>query len=363
MFINDLLAWFQEVREPYFFREQRNPYRVWVSEVALQQTRIQAALKPLQRFFEAFPDISSLAQATEEEVLYAFRGLGYYSRARNLRKGAIYIKEKHQGELPSDYTSLLSVPSIGPYTAAAISSICFRERRPVCDGNVKRVLARFQMWSDPKSGGKLAEKSTSFLGEIFSQMQAHPGDVNEAIMELGQKICVRSRPLCPVCPIAQNCQAWQNQVVNQYPAASPKPEKIPVRWNMYFIHNSQDKILMQNWKDFYFLKGHYSFPSSLDFLSQKKHLFSWEGKNLEKNLLWQKKIHKKLTPLFVQKHGITKHKIEIYSYFLSPADFPSYFHENDDFLWVSQEEVSSRLVASALSKVWTKYLESSQMNF
>lgn len=339
-----LLTWFYEVRENYPFRQQRNPYRVWISEVVLQQTRIQAALVPLERFFLAFPDVFTLAYAKEEEVLHAFRGLGYYSRAKNLQKGAKYLVEKHKGEMPQKYEDLIQVPSIGEYTAAAVSSICFGEKNPVLDGNVKRIVARLLKLDLPMNASAFVEKAYAFLRALFAPMDLPAGDVNEAWMELGQKICLKTRPQCHSCPIASECMAWKSKEVAKYPLVSKKAEKIPVLWHLYIVKNRENQILMQRWEDFYFLKGQFSFPSVLEFPKTRKELVSWQGFRMDKSQSdWN------LKPI---KHSITRHAIGIYPYVLA---FPPKSDLPPGCVWIPEKEVRSKLVASALMKVWKEY--------
>ena len=157
---NSISIWFKENRENHFFRQNRSAYTVWVSEVALQQTRIQAAIEPLKLFLKAFPNLNSLANADESEVLFNFRGLGYYNRARNLHKGAKYIVNNLSGEFPNTYDELLKVPSIGEYTAAAISSIQFAEKKAVIDGNVNRIVARINGVTEIQGSNIFKEKGS-----------------------------------------------------------------------------------------------------------------------------------------------------------------------------------------------------------
>ncbi|WP_372365682.1 A/G-specific adenine glycosylase [Candidatus Uabimicrobium sp. HlEnr_7] len=349
--LEKLLQWFLQVREDYFFRKQRNPYRVWVSEVVLQQTRIQAALEPLERFFSHFPDVKSLADATEEKVVYEFRGLGYYSRARNLRKGAIYITQFFDGKLPESYDKLLQIPSIGPYTAAAIASICFELPYPVCDGNVKRILLRANKWSLTTRDPNVDSKCISQLKKLYKGLPA--GNVNEAIMELGQKICTRTKPKCTICPIQDSCKAFAQGVVNKYPLIPKKKPKVDVNWHLFIVvHNN--KVLLQKWNNFYFLKKQKSFPSILDFPTTKKQECSWETKKRQINKFIKKYSAKPLPSL---KHSITKHRIVIFPYIIFSSCWEEVKNSNS-LVWVSEQQAEKQLVSSALSKIWKLYQQS-----
>jgi A/G-specific adenine glycosylase len=193
-----LLAWYDAHRRDLPWRESTDPYRVWVSEIMLQQTRVAAVLEHYSRFMERFPTVASLARAREQSVLAAWSGLGYYHRARRMHKAANVIVRQHNGQFPFRSEDWLELPGIGRYTAAAIASIAFGEPVAVVDGNVERVLARL--------GG-----STLSNGPAWDQAQAlldrnRPGDFNQAMMELGATICTPKAPKCLVCPLTRFCQ-------------------------------------------------------------------------------------------------------------------------------------------------------------
>ncbi len=380
--LKSLLDWFYQVREPYFFRQNRTPYRVWISEVALQQTRISAALEPLQRFFTHFPDVQALAQASEQEVLYAFRGLGYYNRARNLKKAAEYLIQNHQGILPADYEELLKIPTIGPYTGAAIASICFGIYKPVVDGNIKRILARMHTWSESFASRSLETLCYTTLENCFKAMTFPPGDVNEALMELGQKLCLRTSPHCSECPMLPWCKAAQNNLVEKFPKIEKKVKTTPVIWNLFIFYDmSQQKILLQHWPNFYFLKGHISFPSILFFPKEKKYLFSFQKKDIciffpektkyldiislnsdtdldfftlaqQTNFL-EKKLSTIGQPLPILHHHITHHKIKIQPW----VCLQKVSAKNKNFFSCKIHQIDKKLVCSALLKIWKIFLK------
>ncbi|MBP7020755.1 MAG: A/G-specific adenine glycosylase [Planctomycetes bacterium] len=340
--MDELLSWFFQVREEYYFRKHRNPYRVWIAEVVLQQTRIQAALEPLQRFFHIFPDVESLSNATEQEVLQAFKGLGYYSRARNLKKGAEYICQHFQGQLPQTSQELLKIPSIGPYTAAAIASICFQEIIPVVDGNIKRILARIHRWNECQDTMNFAKKCTKFLLPLYKKSQHTPGDMNEAWMELGQKICLL-RPKCSLCPISSFCQGFQHNDVEKYPVKKQKKEKIHVDWHVFIIRNKAN-ILLQKWGNFYFLQNQTSLPSTLIF--EDKTISSFQ--NLPIPSISEKKYSNPI------KHAITHHNIHIYSHIIDNLSIPDKILQQENCFWTPQQNAPNHLVASALLKIFAK---------
>ncbi len=213
-----LLAWYDLHKRALPWRSNPSPYRVWVSEIMLQQTQVATVLPYYRRFLRRFPDVPSLASAREEEVLELWAGLGYYSRGRNLHRAARKIVEEHGGRFPSRMVDTLSLPGIGRYTACAIQSIAFNRREPVVDGNVKRVASRL---CGIASGGE--EK---FFWEQAAAWvpRGRPADFNQALMELGALICVPRRPKCPECPVRPLCAALRDGIQDSIPAPRPRRE-------------------------------------------------------------------------------------------------------------------------------------------
>ena len=225
-FRKQLLRWFRQFRRDLPWRRTKDPYRIWLSEIMLQQTRVAAAIPYYERFLERFPDVRSLATARQEEVLRLWSGLGYYSRARNMQKAAQQIVAKHGGEFPPREEDVLALPGIGTYTAAAILSIAFGEKFAVLDGNVARVLARLgavrgdlresQRWQD-------LQKTASTLLDSES-----PGDWNQAMMELGATLCTPKSPQCLLCPVAQFCEGRKLGIAESLPEKRKKRATVEV---------------------------------------------------------------------------------------------------------------------------------------
>jgi len=210
-----LLAWYDRNRRDLPWRGTHDPYAVWVSEVMLQQTQVATVLRYFSRWMQRFPTVRALAQAREADVLHAWQGLGYYSRARRLHAGARVVVERHAGELPREHSALLALPGIGAYSAGAIASIAFGERAPLVDGNVIRVLARrFGLRGDPN---KLPLKRAlwQLAGELVPAKR--PGDFNQALMELGATICTPRGPKCAECPLRAACIARRDGLVERLP--------------------------------------------------------------------------------------------------------------------------------------------------
>lgn len=211
-------AWYRTNKRDLPWRLVRDPYRVWISEIMLQQTRVAAVIPYYERFLARFPDVASLAAADDDTLLSAWAGLGYYSRARNLRAAARQIVER--GGFPETHAEILELPGIGPYTAAAVASICFDLPHAVLDGNVMRVLARLT-----RDDGELRSSQTrARLQEAAQRLlgPANPGEHNQAVMELGATVCVPRDPKCEICPVAKDCRA----------RASGLERKLPVKGTM-----------------------------------------------------------------------------------------------------------------------------------
>lgn len=198
-----LLAWYGRSRRDLPWRETRDPYRIWVSEIMLQQTRAQAAIPYYQRFLERFPAIEALAAAEEAAVLAVWSGLGYYSRARNLHRAAKQVV--HAGEFPRDYEGIHALPGVGSYTAAAIASIAFGLPHAVLDGNVMRVVARLEDDSADISSARTRERFREVAQGLLDPR--HPGEFNQAMMELGATVCTPRAPACGGCPVRNHCRA------------------------------------------------------------------------------------------------------------------------------------------------------------
>jgi A/G-specific adenine glycosylase len=236
-----LIAWFRQHKRILPWRDNPEPYRVWISEIMLQQTRVQAVISFYERFLAKFPNLDSLAAASEEEVLLSWQGLGYYSRARNLHLAAQIIKNQFESRFPDTYDSVLSLPGIGKYTAAAILSIAFNQQYPVIDGNVLRVMARlFCITNDirlPETDKTIAD----LLSQIFPPDNA--SDFNQGMMELGALICIPKQPRCSECPLAEECKAYQTGKQLTLPYRSQNPKQIVIN-RIIFLISKKDSVLI-----------------------------------------------------------------------------------------------------------------------
>ena len=219
--VDALVAWFEENQRPLPWRASYDPYQVWVSEVMLQQTQVETALPYYERFVREFPTVNSLAGGEEERVLSLWAGLGYYRRAKHLMTAAREIATKHGGEIPPDYEILINLPGIGQYMAGAILSIAFNQPYPVVDGNVRRVLSRIYGWTE-ESPRRLWEAAAKVVRE------AEPRLVNQALMELGAKVCSFKSPRCLICPLQSSCVAFRTGMQDRIPPVKKRPATVHV---------------------------------------------------------------------------------------------------------------------------------------
>lgn len=238
-----LLAWFDAQARDLPWRRSPSPYRTLVSEFMLQQTVVATVIPYFDAFLKRWPDVAALAAATEEQVLAAWSGLGYYSRARNLRRAAVAVVERHRGELPADEQALRALPGVGPYTAAAIASIAFGQRTFALDGNAARVMARLQAVKEPIDLPATRVRLRA-LGEAMVPPR-RAGTFMEAVMELGATVCTPRAPSCETCPVAAACQARQLGLVASLPVKSPPRPKRPVSAICARVHGDGRVLLIR----------------------------------------------------------------------------------------------------------------------
>jgi len=241
-FRRKLLAWFAEFQRDLPWRRTKNPYRIWLSEIMLQQTRVAAVIPYYQRFLQHFPDVKVMAKVPEQEVLRLWAGLGYYSRARNLQKAAQQIVAEHDSRFPDTAATALQLSGIGAYTAAAILSIAYAKRLAVLDGNVARVIARLgAIRGDLRSGSRwqqLQKKADELLAPNA------PGDWNQAMMELGATLCTPRSPRCLLCPLAEFCEARKLGLVELIPEKRTKRANVQITLAALVLVDPEGRTLL-----------------------------------------------------------------------------------------------------------------------
>lgn len=257
-FSSRLIAWQKQFgRHDLPWQNTTDPYAIWISEIMLQQTQVSAVIGYYSRFMQRFPTIAALANASQDEVLQYWSGLGYYSRARNLHNAAQTIMDEHDGIFPQDFDTIQTLPGIGRSTAAAIASFAFGQSQTILDGNVKRVLTRYFAIEGWPGIPKIEKQLWSLAEKLLPQddMQAY----TQGLMDLGATLCSRSRPQCPRCPLMQNCEAFRQQRVNQLP--TPKPRKTtPEKHTTMLILRHGDHVMLEKRPPSGIWGGLWSFP-------------------------------------------------------------------------------------------------------
>lgn len=266
--VKPLCKWYQEKQRILPWRKDNDPYHIWISEIMLQQTRVEAVKEYYIRFINELPNIEALANVSIERLLKLWEGLGYYSRAKNLQKAAIIVMEEYSGIFPSSYLDIIKLPGIGEYTAGAIASIAFYEKVPAIDGNVLRVMMRLM-----NSNRNISKSSTKkeLFHELVQIMPENPGIFNQALMELGAMVCIpNGEPYCVSCPIKKYCQAYINGTVLNLPIKDQKKEKKIEEYTVFLLL-AYDKVAIQK-RDKGLLSSLYEFPNVNRFLNQKEAL-------------------------------------------------------------------------------------------
>ena len=257
-FREKLLAWYDANKRDLPWRRTQDPYKIWISEIMLQQTRVDTVIPYYERFLDWFPTVADLAQAPEEKLLKAWEGLGYYSRVRNMQKAAQQIMEDHGGVFPSSYEIISKLKGIGPYTAGAIASIAFGLPEPAVDGNVMRVLARlFEVDYDigVPTNRKIFQAMMEFLID-----PDRPGDFNQALMDLGSDIESPINPRPEESPVKEFSAAYQHGTMDRYPIKAPKKKPVPVYLIAFIIKDSQGRYLLEKNEREGLLSGFWHFP-------------------------------------------------------------------------------------------------------
>ncbi len=316
-----LLAWYDRVKRDMPWRKEVTAYRTWVSEIMLQQTTVATATPYFGRFLRRFPDIKALADAAEEDVLNAWAGLGYYSRARNLRRAAQRIVSEHGGRFPDSFEAVLDLPGIGRYTAGAILSIAFGKPHPVLDGNVIRVFSRLFAIQDDVKKTETVKKLWAKAEELVDRER--PGDWNQALMELGATVCLPESPRCGDCPVARWCAAKKRGLQDRLPSAGPRREPVDLSWTCLWIERGGRVLLWKRADDERFLRGHWSLPEA-------RHLDAAPGERLK-----------------TVRHAITHHRITVD---VRRAEPPASLPPSAE--WVARDALRERLVSS----LWLKAL-------
>lgn len=259
-FRQDLISWFEKEQRDLPWRKNQDPYKVWVSEIMLQQTRVETVIPYFNNFINRFPTIHQLAEAEEEKVLKAWEGLGYYSRVRNLYTAVKEVKEHYGGKVPDTPKELAALKGVGPYTTGAILSIAYGVAEPAVDGNVMRVLSRLLLiWDD------IAKQKTRKIFEDVIRLlisKENPSYFNQGLMEVGATICTPTSPACSLCPLQQHCRAFKEGIQKELPVKSKKKQPRTVQMSAAVLTDKDGKILIQKRPSEGLLANLWQFPNS-----------------------------------------------------------------------------------------------------
>lgn len=359
--VGPLLSWYRAHRRDLPWRENQDAYRVWISEIMLQQTRVEAVKPYFARFMEHFPTVGALADADEAELLKCWEGLGYYSRARNLKKAAGLILEEYGGVLPASYDALLSLPGVGSYTAGAIASIAYNIPVPAVDGNVLRVLSRVLGSYDDILKQSTKRKMEGLVREVIPEGEA--GDFNQALIETGAIVCVPNKtPLCGDCPFFSVCVAREQGLMGELPVKTPK-KKRKIEEKTVLMIGSGDKIAIRRRKDEGLLASLYEFPNFPGRLSKEdveEKLKSLCGGDIRVSELLKTRDQEENTQwleLPAAKHIFTHTEWHMGGFFLTGIDSGLLEAFPKDWIFVQWEEIKERYPVPNAFSVYKSFLE------
>lgn len=334
--VEPLLKWYDENRRDLPWRHTKDPYKIWISEIMLQQTRVDTVIQYYHRFLEKFGTLRKLAEAPEQEVLTVWKGLGYYSRALNLQKAARQVAEQYNGMFPQSYEAIRQLPGIGDYTAGAVSSIAFNQPYPAVDGNVLRVICRLKGIDDDISRERTKKKVAAIVCRMIPQDRA--GDFTQALMEFGAMVCTPSMPLCGQCPLQSFCVAYGTGRQDELPVKKKKEAPREVRCCVAVLREN-GKILLEHRKNDSLLGQLWGLP-----IAEKRDSLSPAELLEEKYGLRLKKAKKLGSASHVFSHQVWK--MDVFDFVLE-----EHTPGSEILHWVEEEELERYAVPTAFQRV------------
>ena len=347
--VQPLLEWFEVFARTMPWRSNPEPYWDWVSEIMLQQTRVAAVRAYFDRFIAALPNIASLANIEDEKLMKLWEGLGYYSRARNLKKAAIVCVEQYHGELPRTYEALLKLPGIGSYTAGAIASIAYEQEVPAVDGNVLRVISRLLAWEEDITKQSVKRKMEAALLELMKRVHPNPRTFTAALMELGALVCIpNGAPCCMECPWKSICLARIQKKVERIPVKKKKiVRKIEER--TVFLIQDGDLTAIKKRPSTGLLAGLYELPNIEGFYSEQEVKRIWEeklklpltverlkdGKHIFSHIEWHMQAYRVIIPKILEQNKLLR-------------------EQEGELFFVTQEELNTNYALPNAFKTWKK---------
>lgn len=341
--VEPLIEWYERNQRVLPWRLKKNPYEIWVSEVMLQQTRVEAVKPYFERFIHTLPDVRALAEVPEDELLKLWEGLGYYNRVRNMQKAAKILCEKYGGKLPEDYAALRELPGIGSYTAGAIASIAYEIPVPAVDGNVLRVLARIRADDGDIMKQSVRSRVEKELLEVMPMGRS--GSFNQALMELGATVCIpNGMPLCEKCPVCQWCEAEKSGTIDRYPVKEKKGKRRIEKKTVFLIMDGRHAAVRKR-PDQGLLAGLYEFPNVEGWMREEEALSYVEQKGL--------------IPLYIRslpeaKHIFSHVEWHMTGYLIRIAE--SEKEMSEDLIFVETQEAQEKYAVPAAFSAYAGYM-------
>jgi len=342
-----LLGWFAAAARTLPFRGTRDPYAIWLSEIMLQQTQVATVIPYYERFLKKLPTIESLAAAKLDTVLKLWQGLGYYTRAKSLHKAAQFIMQQHGGQFPTDFEQILDLPGIGRYTAGAIASIAFGQRKAVVDGNVIRVLCRLYAIGDNPADAKTRDKLWAIAEDLLPKINC--GDWNQALMELGSEICTPANPQCSGCPVRQCCQAFKCDLQAVLPIRKKAPKTPCYTVVVGLVIDQRGRILIDKRKAEGFLGGLWELPGGK---KQKSETFKAAlEREIREETGLTVKAGKKLCTV---KHAYSHFSVVLHTYHCTPVSGKAKALTCDAVRWISPADIRKYAFPAGTMKIFAK---------
>ncbi len=338
----NLIAWYKKEARDLPWRNDSSPYKVWISEMMLQQTRVDTVIPYFIRFIDEVPTIKDLAVIEEDKLLKLWQGLGYYNRALNLRKAARIILEKYEGTIPRDMKELMTLPGIGPYSAGAIASIAFGERVPSVDGNVLRVITRIIASKEDIGDSKVKSGIESFVVDLLPLEKV--GDFNQALMDLGAVICLpNGEPKCTKCPVSDDCKAYNQGIASEIPVKAIK-KKRRIEKRTILIISFNGKFALRKRKGGELLPNLWEFPNFDGYLTERQceNLLSSQGMSMVK-----------IRPLEPSKHIFTHLEWHMKGFFVEVKED----EKKSDYVWASKKEINDQYSIPTAFKSFLKMFQ------
>lgn len=343
--VEPLLEWYGTNKRVLPWRGSKDPYRIWVSEIMLQQTRVEAVRPYYDRFMSALPTVDALADAGQEQLLKLWEGLGYYNRVRNLQRAAQMIMRDYGGQMPREYEILLQLPGIGSYTAGAVASIAFDEPYPAVDGNVLRIITRLAADETNVLDPKFKKKIESALTRVMPADR--PGDFNQALMELGATVCLpNGAPKCDICPWREMCRAREKGLLDRIPYKEKKTARTIEKKTVLLIRDG-DRLLIRKRPEKGLLAGLFEFPTFDGWLEEE------QTKQLVTEMGYQPLFLKRLEDA---KHIFTHKEWHMRGYLIKVADMDAAEQEKEQYL-ILPGEVEAKYPIPSAYKTYTKYVD------